>query len=141
MSECRVREAGLRTGLIALVYVQSQACFQSKLYLEWKEVLGIRRPTSFSEGAERFVGYFEDLLDVLPPSSMIDPNRQSSHQYQPSTVSEIQKVLLSMISGKSAGICDISAELLKAGGETVLQELAAVFRKIWKTCEIPAHCL
>ena len=43
-----------------------------------------------------------------------------------------------MKSGKAAGVCGIPAELLKAGGETVLQELAAVFNKIWNTCEIPA---
>ena len=42
-----------------------------------------------------------------------------------------------MKSGKAAEVYGIPAELLKAGGEAVLQEMAAVFRKVWKTCEIP----
>ena len=43
-----------------------------------------------------------------------------------------------MKSGKAAGICGIPADLLKAGGETVQQELATMFNQIWNTSEIPA---
>ena len=44
-----------------------------------------------------------------------------------------------MKSGKAAGICGIPAELLKAGGETVLQELAAVFKKILEHLRDPCR--
>ena len=56
----------------------------------------------------------------------------------PPTTSEIEKALGSMKAGKAAGVCGIPTELLKAGGGAALRGLAAVFNKIWNTCEIPA---
>ena len=89
------------------------------------------------QALQRFAGYFEELLDVSPPSTtwidtsglkLLIADPPSPHQHSPPTVSEIEKALGSMKSGMAPGVCSIPADLLKAGGETVLQELAAVFK-------------
>ena len=43
-----------------------------------------------------------------------------------------------MKSGRAAGVCGIPPELLSAGGDSVLNDLVAVFQKIWTTSEIPS---
>ena len=39
--------------------------------------------------------------------------------------------------GKAAGVCNISAEMLKAGGEAMIQGLHAVVTAVWQTGVIP----
>ena len=39
--------------------------------------------------------------------------------------------------GKTAGICNISVELLKAGGEAMIRGLHAVLTAIWHSDTIP----
>ena len=104
-----------------------------------------RTPKSFSvfseegkvlEGAKAlhwFAGYFEELLDV-PPTKLGDRHHRdetldcrSPHQHLlPSspTISENEKALGGMKSGKEAGVCGISAGLQKAGGGAVMLGLA-----------------
>ena len=50
---------------------------------------------------------------------------------------EIRAPVSKLQSYRAVGVCNIPGELLKAGGDTVLRKLAAVFNNIWKTCEIP----
>ena len=42
-----------------------------------------------------------------------------------------------MKKGKSAGVDNISAELVQAGGEDVITALTTIFNKIWQTGEWP----
>ena len=41
-------------------------------------------------------------------------------------------------SGNAAGICNISAELVKAGGEAMIRGLHAVLTVVWHSVIIPA---
>ena len=97
-----------------------------------------------SDALRRFAGYFEELLDVLPPRRGIDMTGMSPLiadppiNTQPPTLTEIEAALARLPSGKSAGVCGIQAELLKMGGGTVLRELAAVFQSVWTSCDVPA---
>ena len=93
---------------------------------------------------QSFVGYFEELLDVPPPRTRIDTSGMNPLLTAdlpistcPLTVSEIEKALGGMKSGKAAGVCGIPVELLKAGDGAVLRGLAAVFNKTWKYLRDP----
>ena len=55
---------------------------------------------------------------------------------QPSNLNEVRAAVSKLKSGRAAEVCNVPAELLKAGGDTVLRELVAVFDNIWKTWDI-----
>ena len=48
---------------------------------------------------------------------------------------EIEVALLKK--GKSAGVDNIPAELVKAGGETMIDVLTKIYNRIWRTGEWP----
>ena len=91
----------------------------------------------------RLAGYFEELLKVKPPARAIDTSELTPLtadppiDTQPPDLIEVRAAVSRLKSGRAAGVCNIPAELLKAGGDTVLRELVAVFGNIWKTCDIP----
>ena len=96
---------------------------------------------SASEKLERVRGFFSELLNV---NSTIDPS--VANATQPATISyaekvrqekspiivEVQMALKQMKSGKAPGNDGITADLLKAGGISVLKWLYHLFVEIWK---------
>ena len=50
---------------------------------------------------------------------------------------EVEAAVQSLKTGKSAGVSDIPAELVQAGGEDVITALTAICINIWQTGEWP----
>ena len=50
---------------------------------------------------------------------------------------EVEDALLSLKKGKSAGVDNIPAEMVHAGGENVITALTTICNKIWQTGEWP----
>ena len=50
---------------------------------------------------------------------------------------EVEAAVQSLKKGKSAGVDNIAAELVQAGGEDVITALTTVFNKIWQTGKWP----
>ena len=54
-----------------------------------------------------------------------------------SSIEEVKVVVAKLRGGKAAGICNMSAELLKAGGEAMICGLHAVLTVVWHSGTIP----
>ena len=59
------------------------------------------------------------MVDVNPPINGAAPS-----------LDEVKEAVTRLRSGKAAGICNISAELLKAGDEAMIRELHAVLTAV-----------
>ena len=96
---------------------------------------------SASEKLERFKEFFSELLNVnstidLSVANAIQPATISSaekvRQEKSPTIVEVQMALKQMKSGKAPGNDEIAADLLKAGGMSVLKWLYHIFVEIWQ---------
>ena len=96
-----------------------------------------------SEYRARWAEYFEQLYMAEPPSGELP-----SAGIQPlvavppldeavPSLDEVKKAVARLKSGRAAGVCDIPAELVKAGGEAMIRGLHAVIEVIWQTGIIP----
>ncbi|MEL6802745.1 MAG: reverse transcriptase domain-containing protein, partial [Bacteroidota bacterium] len=91
----------------------------------------------------RWAEYFEQLYTVDPPSEQLrtdglravdaDPPIDEA----PPSLDEVREAVARLRGGKAAGVCSISAELLKAGGEAVTRGLHAVLTAVWQSGTIP----
>ena len=87
--------------------------------------------------------YFEQLYVVDPPlerlpSADVRPlvaNPPISEA--PPSLSEVREAVGRLKCGKAPGICGISAELLKAGGEAMIHGLHSVVTAVWQSGTIP----
>ena len=99
--------------------------------------------TEESEVKARLAGYFERLYQAQPPSVELDvrgvtiPVADPPVNCGPPSFVETQAAVNRLKWGKAPGICDIHAELLKAGGNAVLVSLQAVLCSAWNTGIIP----
>ncbi len=92
-----------------------------------------------SRGAE----YFERLYVAEPPSQQLsfagvqmltaDPPVDET----PPSLAEVREAVNKLKCGKAAGICNVSAEMLKAGGESMIRGLHAVLSAIWQSGTLP----
>ena len=62
----------------------------------------------------------------------------SINEFAPS-IDEAKEAVAKLRSGKAAGICNISAELLKARGEAMIRRLHAVLSAVWHSSTIPPN--
>ncbi len=82
-----------------------------------------------SDALRRFAGYFEELLDVLPPRRGVDTTGMSPLtadppiNTQPPTLTEVEAALTRLPSGKSTGVFGIQVELLKVDGGSSSESL------------------
>ncbi|KAG0711023.1 Iron-sulfur protein NUBPL [Chionoecetes opilio] len=53
------------------------------------------------------------------------------------SLDEVREAVAKLRGGKAAGVCNISAELLKAGGEAMIRGLHAVLTAVWQSGTIP----
>merc|ERR1712035_263168 len=91
----------------------------------------------------RWAEYFEQLYMVDPPSRQllttgletleVDPPMNET----PPSLDEVREAVAKLRGGKAPGICTISAELLKAGGEAMIHGLHAVLTAVWQSGTIP----
>ena len=87
--------------------------------------------------------YFEQLYVAEPPSrqlslagvqmSAADPPVDET----PPSLAEVREAVNKLKCGKAAGICNVSAEMLKAGGEAMTRGLHAVLSAVWQSGTIP----
>ncbi len=55
----------------------------------------------------------------------------------PPSLAEVRESVNKMKCGKAAGICNVSTEMLKAGGEDMIRGLHAVLSAVWQPGTIP----
>ncbi|CAF5015969.1 unnamed protein product, partial [Rotaria socialis] len=94
---------------------------------------------------ERWREFFDDLLNVSTAVDLqlidhtkikrIEKNEEERQNMQ-STISEVRKALNQMKSRKAPGNDEITADLLKAGGEPVIKWLHEIFSDVWKQEEM-----
>ena len=53
------------------------------------------------------------------------------------SIDEVKDAVAKLRSGTAAGICNISAELLKAGGEAMIRRLHVALTAVWHSGNIP----
>ena len=68
------------------------------------------------------------VLDVPPPIN---------NDSYPIPWEEVEAAVKSLRKGKSAGVDNISSELVQAGGEAMIDMLLIIYNKIWQTGERP----
>ena len=70
------------------------------------------------------------------PSVLYCPQTCTEDDY-PILLKEVEAAVQSLKKGKSAGVDNVSAELVQTGGEDVITALTTIFNKIWQTGEWP----
>ena len=97
---------------------------------------------STDERLERWKEYFEDLYNhdspqASPfPTPTIEVPKFDFNDAEP-TVDEVEEAVHSLGLGKAPGADQVTAEAVKAGGPILINRLHALFRKIWKSEQIP----
>ena len=66
-----------------------------------------------------------------------DCSQPPEEDLQPILREEVEIAVASLKKGKSAGVDNIPAELIQAGGETMIDVLTEICNKIWRTGEWP----
>ena len=69
--------------------------------------------------------------------SVLDCPQTDTENYHPVLRKEVEAAIQSLKKGKSAGVDNIPAELVQAGGEDVITALTTICYKIWQTGEWP----
>ena len=91
----------------------------------------------------RWAEYFEQLFTVDPPSGQLRTAGLQTLDADPPidetapSIGDVKEAVAKLRGGKAAGICNISAELLKAGGEAMIRGLHAVLTAVWHSGTIP----
>ena len=92
----------------------------------------------------RWAGYFEQLYKADPPAYQVEISEDPRVSDAPSvdtglpSLGETRKAVARLKNRRAAGICGISPEFLKCGGEAVLKRLHAVICSAWDTGVIPS---
>ena len=97
--------------------------------------------TSSTERLERWKEYFSDLLNVpstVQPSVLATissspiSSQEEERQNKPPSLKEIEDAVGRMRCGKAPGIDGITADVLKAGGRSLAEQLHHLFVDIWE---------
>ena len=70
-------------------------------------------------------------------NTVLDCSQPPEEDLQPILREEVEIAVASPKKGKSAGVDDIPAELVQAGGETMIEVLTEICNRIWRTGEWP----
>ena len=73
-------------------------------------------------------------------SSVLDCPQADTEDDRPIFRKEVEVAVQSLKKGKSAGVNNISAELVQAGGEDVITAFTTTCNKIWQTAEWQTPC-
>ena len=91
----------------------------------------------------RWAEYFEQLYMADPPSGQLPvaglqmAEANPPIDEAPPSLDEVREAVARLRGGKAPGVCNISAELLKAGGEAMTRGLHAVLTAVWQSGTIP----
>ena len=70
-------------------------------------------------------------------NAVLDCSQSPEEDLQPILREEVEIAVASLKRGKSAGVDNIPAELVQAGGETMIDILTEICNRIWRTGEWP----
>ncbi|KAG0730476.1 Transposon TX1 uncharacterized protein [Chionoecetes opilio] len=91
----------------------------------------------------RWAEYFGQLFTVDPPTEQLHTTGLQAVDADPPidesapSLDEVREAVAKLKGGKAAGVCNISAELLKAGGEAMIHGLHAVLTAVRQSGTIP----
>ena len=74
---------------------------------------------------------------TLTGNTVLDCSQPPEEDLQPILREEVEIAVASLKKGKSAGVDNIPAELVQAGGETMIDVLTEICNRIWRTGEWP----
>ena len=87
--------------------------------------------------------YFEEFFKFSPPRRQLQTTGLQVMDADPTineaapSIDEVKGAVVKLRGGKAAGICNINAKLLKAGGEAMIHGLHAVLTTVWHSGTIP----
>ena len=93
----------------------------------------------------RWAEYFEQLFTVDPPSGQLRTAGLQTLDTDPPideiapAIGDVKEAVAKLRGGKTAGICNISAGLLRARDEAMLRGFHAVLTVVWHSGTIPPH--
>ena len=91
----------------------------------------------------RWAEYFEQLYMAAPPAERLRGDGVQTLDADPPineatpSLDEVKEAVDRLRGGKAPGVCNVSAELLKAGGEAMIRGLHAVLTAVWQTGTVP----
>ena len=95
--------------------------------------------TEEKEILSRWTEYCSELYNYesCGDNAVLDCSQPPEEDLQPILREEVEIAVASLKMGKSAGVDNIPAELVQAGGETVIDVLTEICNRIWRTGERP----
>ena len=77
------------------------------------------------------------IHEICGDNTILDCSQPPEEDLQPIIREEVEIVIASLKKGKSVGLDNIPAELVQAGGETMIGVLTEICNRIWRTGEWP----
>ena len=95
--------------------------------------------TEENEILNRWTEYCSDLYNYETDGdpTVLDCPQIPDEEHHPILREEVEAAVKALKMGKSAGVDNIPAELVQAGGEVMIDILTAICNKVWKTGEWP----
>ena len=95
--------------------------------------------TEEKEILSRLTEYCSELYNYerCGDNAVLDCSQPPEEDLQPILREEVEIAVASLKKGKSAGVDNIPAELVQAGGETMIAVLTEICNRIWRTVEWP----
>ena len=95
--------------------------------------------TEEKEILSRWTEYCSELYNYesCGDNNVLDCSQPPEEDLQPILREEVEIAVASLKKGKSAGVDNIPAELVQAGGETMIEVLTEICNRIWRTGEWP----
>ena len=95
--------------------------------------------TEEKEILSRWTEYCSELYNYesCGDNAVLDCSQPPEEDLQPILREEVEIAVASLKKGKSAGVDNIPAELVQAGGETMIDVLTEICNRIWRTGEWP----
>ena len=95
--------------------------------------------TEEKEILSRWTEYCSELYNYesCGDNTVLDCSQPPEEDLQPILREEVEIAVAALKKGKSAGVDNIPAELVQAGGETMIDFLTEICNRIWRTGEWP----
>ena len=95
--------------------------------------------TEENEILNRWTEYCSDLYNYETEGGpiVLDCPQIPHEEHHPILQEEVEAAVKALKMGKSAGVDNIPAELVQAGGDAIIDILITICNKIWKTGEWP----
>ena len=95
-----------------------------------------KQKTKYREKGLYQLGVFHYMY-IIVYNAVLDCSQPPEEDLQPILRKEVEIAVASLKKGKSAGVDNIPAELVQAGGETMIDVLTEICNRIWRTGEWP----